>query len=54
MVAPDESPGPHCLSPLAHSWCYYLSVDREAAEGLGERQQGALLGPVGPSASALG
>lgn len=40
MVALDESPGPHCLPSLAHSQCYYLIVDKEAAEGLKEEAAG--------------
>lgn len=40
MVALDESPGPRCLSPLAHSQYYRLIPDKEAAEGLGVEAAG--------------
>ena len=40
MVALDESPGPHCLPPLAYSRYYYLIVDKEAVGGLKEEAAG--------------
>ena len=36
MTAPEEFSRPHCLPLLVHCWGYCLSVDRTAAEGLGE------------------
>ena len=36
ITAPDEFSRPHCLPLLVHCWGYCLSVDRTAAEGLGE------------------
>lgn len=35
MVASDESPGPHCLSPVAHSQDYHLSVEKDREETAG-------------------
>ena len=35
MVASEESPGPHCMSPLAHSQYYHLSVEKDKEETAG-------------------